>query len=250
MLHELWDFLTTPASKEARQKGYLYQSIALSHRARRCQTYWEPHLVRAKEMLRQATLEHKGHVAVLGSGLLLETPLDLLRQRFSKVTLIDVVHTKDVREKIAVFNANASVPPHEGGIGHISIELIEMDLNRSTPSGRFDFVVSANLLSQLPLVPTQQMRRKGAGESALLKTADELQTRHMQMIKELAPHGLLFTDFEVHIRDREGDIIETGETVSKRLDIFWEKTWDWNLAPAPELSSEYSVQLKVGVLNF
>jgi hypothetical protein len=213
--------------------------------------------VRAMEALRIATLEQSGHVIVLGSGLLWETPLAILQERFSKITLVDVVHVKEVREALKKHAATAGAIDDRRGIGHgvgighggaaAQIELLEMDLNRQVPPGKYDFVISANVLSQLPLVPTQLLRKKGASSTALMQTADNLQKLHLQMVRELAPHGFMMSDYELHIHDLEGEIVETGETVSKRLEVAWEKSWNWNLAPAPELSTAYSVQLKVGV---
>lgn len=102
MIKEVWDYLTTKSTAKARKDGYLYTAIALAARARRCEKYWQTHLENCHSEIEKRVRQHsnhfsdskKNHVAVLGSGLLLETPIELLEKYFSEITLVDIVHTK------------------------------------------------------------------------------------------------------------------------------------------------------------
>jgi hypothetical protein len=241
MIQELWDYLTTSASAPARKEGYLYHSIALAHRARRCHQHWSEHLEECHKNIssRFSRRAKGGRLAVLGSGLLLETPLEILLPQFDQIDLVDVVHTKDVRSRVAKTAGNEK------------IHFTEMDLNKQTLTEKYDFVISANLLSQLPYVISNQMREgKPADdelESRIQNLSKDLQSRHIEQLCALSKERLLFSDFQLHIRGLDQKIIETSTTVDKELNLKWKPTWAWNLAPAPEFSKDYSVELIVGI---
>jgi hypothetical protein len=241
MIQELWDYLTTTTSSAARKEGYLYHSIALAHRARRCRQHWSAHLEMCRTSIskRMKQREKGGTLAILGSGLLLETPLDILLPEFDRIDLVDVVHTKDVRKSISNFQDKDK------------IHFIEMDLNKQAIESKYDFVISANLLSQLPYVIVGKLRE---GRKATVKLEEEaqritkdLQARHLQQICELSSERLLLSDFELKAYDLQGKLIETCATVDSGLNVSWSPTWAWKLAPAPELSKDYSVELTVGI---
>ena len=247
MIQELWDFITTKSTASARDEGYLYHSIALAHRARRCQTHWHEHLKNCHHqlLLHLKDLKQKKRVAVLGSGLLLETPAEILAQHFAQIDLVDVVHTKDVRKKISSLPSAAQ------------FNLIELDLNKSFIEDSYDFVISANLLSQLPYVLAKKIRQENKDkkelsdlENEIEKMTFDLQSRHFQQVKSLSKNIFLFSDFEIELHDKKGKLIEQSPTVDSSLSIKWENSWIWNLAPIPEISTDYSVDLRVGVARF
>jgi hypothetical protein len=243
MIQELWDYLTTTTSGSARKEGYLYHSIALAHRARRCRQHWSGHLNQCHASI-SSCLEHKekgGTVAVLGSGLLLETPIKLLNSYFDQIDLVDVVHTKDVRSSVAL------------NPEHAKVRFIEMDLNKETLQGRYDCVISANLLSQLPYLIIKKLVDKSShGEGPNKKVevlTRDLQERHLNQILSLSERRILFSDFEMKVCDPNHQLLEKVDTVSKNLKLNWKKKWNWNLAPIPELSKNYSVELLVGLAD-
>lgn len=238
MLSELWDFFTTKSTANARKEGYLYHAIALAHRARRCEKFWQEHLDRSHEQIIKIPIGDR--LVVLGSGLLMETPLDLLASKFAKITLVDAVHTKQARAKIEKFS-------HES---KTKINLVEMDLNTDFFLEKADYYISANILSQIAFVPTQNWLKEKISEAEIEKRTCELQARHLEQLSKISNQGLLFSDFEMHILDLQNKIIDEKSTVAQELKIKWNKTWSWDLAPAPELSKDYSVRLIVGCRTF
>jgi len=265
MIREVWDYLTTKSSTTARKEGYLYTAIALSARAKRCEKYWQTHLANCHAEIEKRILQHSGHLAVLGSGLLLETPIELLEKYFNEITLVDIVHTKQALNKAK---------------NKKNIHLVEIDLNgiysnkiylnnSQSKFGNFDFVISANLLSQLPLHVCQKMMKQNIAQEIISEKAYELQKKHLQDIRSYAQHGLLFSDYKVSLipdnkmslasGDNQSDLInnfnnpkkiEESLSVDPRLNIKWEKTWDWNLAPAPEVEKNKSVVLTEGIFSW
>jgi len=174
---------------------------------------------------------------------MLETPLDLLLEKFEHVDLIDVVHPKSVQAEVRRH------PKRE------RVRLLEVDLNLISAEsfkglyGNYDFAVSANLLSQLPFVLGQNMRKNKIAEEEISRFAADLQNQHLQFLRSLVPKFLCYSDFEMHVLDKNAQIIEMAPTVSAQVPIRWQSTWMWELAPAPELSRNYSVHLKVGAAS-
>jgi len=235
MLLEIWDYLTTPASKEAKKEGFLYQSVALTHRARRCADTWGVHLETCHSLLAEAIQGKAGHVAVLGSGLMLETPIEDLCATFDKVSLIDVVHPKSIYPVLK---------------GFPQVSLLELNLLRERPSEKYDFVISANLLSQLPLGQTEKLKKIGYSHELIQQTVSEIQLEHLQLLQDCSPAGLLFSDYLVEVIDSNDNLVEQEESVSAQLDISWQKTWNWNIAPIPEYTKNQALRLKMGALIF
>lgn len=161
MLLEWLSYITTPCSKLARKLGYLHEAIAIRERHSRQKKSWQPHLDRSREFILKSAAQcrESGTVVILGSGSLLDVPLEQLASSFEQVYLVDIIHLPKVRKQIR---------------HHPNVQLIEADLtclgelllDKSTDSpppfpkapvlpiqGKVDLVVSLNLLSQLPLNP-------------------------------------------------------------------------------------------------
>lgn len=148
---------------------------------------------------------------------------------------------------------------------------MELDLNETQSDfGKFDYVISANLLSQLPLHICQKMIKQNVAQEIISEKAYELQKKHLQDIRSYAPRGLLFSDYKVSLipEDRrllsghkiDNQFVESGLSktssleeslsIDPRLNLEWEKKWDWNLAPAPEVEKNKSVVLTEGIFSW
>ncbi|MSO89630.1 MAG: hypothetical protein EXQ89_06655 [Rhodospirillaceae bacterium] len=179
------------ATAHARNAGYVHEQIALLARQRRA---WAPHLARTREFIeRVAATTARRQVVVLGSGALLDIPIAALAQHFRDVVLIDVFHPRVARRTARRF---ANVRPHTcdllgaGTQGNDRLPRIRLDAWRSVFPAP-DLVVSANLLSQLPILPLQ---RAGAGDDAEIDCFDGLAGADIPEVEgcwiwEIAPFG-------------------------------------------------------------
>lgn len=239
MLLELWDFWTSESTTWARREGYLYSGIALAHRARRCQKYWGPHIQNCHAVVQSFLSKYPDarSIGILGSGLLLETPLHLLASQFQKIVLIDAVHTKDVRRQVQVQYSDRK--------GDLIWE--ERDLNKTQELNNLDLLISANLLSQLPNVPMQNLAKEDRTDLQLRTLQLEYQNHHLSLLKKSKCPALLFSDSSLITRSIQGQDSEAVSTVA--VDLPWETRWEWNLAPAPEVFRNDSVVLKMGSLE-
>lgn len=233
VIKEWIEYLKTPSTRLAKSKGFVYQSVALKSRSNRLGAAWDEHFTTCADLLLDFAIKHKfKSVLVLGSGHLLETPPETL-QYFSRVGLVDMVHSQNVR-KIADTN---SWDIHEIDL---SGEWITGDLARLEDiSKNYDFVVSANLLSQISLSLIQNK-----SEFAEKEMISCLQ-RHYTFLKNLGRPTLIWSDVEEQHYDIWGDLTAHGNTLPGLTLPKPLKEWTWNFAPAPEIYKDKDVHLKM-----
>ncbi len=164
MLLDLLHWVAQPASLTARRLGYAGDSVRLASRSRRCRAAWAPHLAAAQDAVRAAMrdLPRRDTVVVLGSGLLDDVPIDDLAATFRRVVLVDAVHPWRGRWRARRF-ANVSRLVHDlSGTRDLLLGRGETFGPMLPPLCReADLVVSANLLSQLPILPVARLEAAG-----------------------------------------------------------------------------------------
>ena len=174
MLAEMLLYRLTRAESWADALGYREGAIRLWSRYGRCKRAWAPHLENTRRVVAEAAAAARGRgtALVFGSGLLADLPLETLCAKFARVVLVDVVHLPTVRWRTRRL-ANAE---------HVVADLtgVAAGLAARQPGGppepgcRFglddptvDFVVSLNLVSQLPIAPVDWLEsRLGWTETA------------------------------------------------------------------------------------
>lgn len=225
MLIELLHLLTTPVPLAHRR--HLRESILLLSRARRCRAAWAAHLeqARAAVVAACADLPRRRVAVVLGSGLVQDVPLAHLAQTFEAVRLVDAVHLWPVRRVARAFPnvrlVTADLTGGAAGIDPLPILCGDPDV---------DFVVSANLLSQLPILP---LDRRGFLPPHL---GPRIVAAHLDGLARLDARICLVTDIEQVEEDRDGQITD-------RLDLLHgvalgtpDRSWTWELAPFGEVA--------------
>jgi hypothetical protein len=174
---------------------------------------------------------------VLGSGLLDDVPIDALAGAFRRVVLVDAVHPWRGR-----FRAR----------GHSNVSRITFDLSgtQGLQLGRgegfgpvlppvcreADLVVSANVLSQLPILPVARL--EAAGRLGPWTDPEAFGARivaaHLDALAGLPARICLVTDRDETEEDRDGRMLE-------RIDLLYgvdpgpaAREWNWVLAPFGE----------------
>lgn len=225
--------------------GHLAQQVAVWARHKRHSAAWEPHLARAKALAldsARACPERLRRTAlVMGSGLLLDVPLDALSALFQTVVLADMAFVPEVRAKAARLGNVQTLEVDLTGRLDLLPSGLDEPLTPDAASGlaqvaarlpELDFAYSANLLSQLPLFaldalpPDMEQERRE-------KLAAELVRQHLDGLLALGCPACLVTDVtERGLRqgelDYEADLlfgVEPGLTG---------ETWNWDMAPDGE----------------
>jgi len=197
-----------PGRKVIRRMGYLRDQRGIMDRYLEERGGWNAHLERTKQFIAEA-FGQSGikSVAVLGSGWLLDVPLENLTKRFENVYLADVYHPPQIRRKVR------DMP---------GVELVETDLSggaisrvwkicRKKEPGllsrlhewmhlefplegiRYDAVISVNLLNQLDILLVDFMRKHGClGDASADGLRILLQSHHLEWITRTP--GCLVTD--------------------------------------------------------
>lgn len=255
MLVECLRYVTTPCPRYVRSLGYLRQLIGLESRHRRCRQAWSAHLDSCKSLIFEAAAQTRGgRILVLGSGLLLDIPLARLAEQAKEVVLADLVHLSPVRRFASRF-ANVSLTEIDvTGVARAVFELGAAheggELPRCRPSyfldEGFDLVVSANLLSQLPLVPLEYLEglARPFESEALEEFARSLVLNHLEWLRSFRARVCLITDIERLTYD--------GDTLVDREDALWGagtglsgREWTWRIAPQGEADRRYELRHRV-----
>lgn len=263
MLAELYQYLRTPCPRAVRRLGYLRELIAIRARYRRVRGHWHAHLERSRQSILAAMHDcrQRHRVVVLGSGLLLDIPLAQLAAGFQQVVLVDLVHLPAV-QRAAYAYPNVQLAAHDvSGIIEPLAQWPRAGSGVLPPpraalpalDGPVDLLISANLLSQLPVVPNAYLvKRSRCGVEALAHWSRRLVLDHLALLRDAAPHFLLLTDVEQVLVDRAGQPLG-------RTDLLYGvelpaplAQWRWDLAPAGELPggcSRYSEVVAVRALD-
>ncbi len=254
MLYELYQHLTTPCPRPIKDMGYLKEMIGMMARHQRCKAAWQPHLDQCRDWIVQAmgACERRTRVVVLGSGLLNDVPLDELSRGFDQVVLVDILHLPVVRKALKAY---------------VNVELLETDISGfvdplyqhikvggpltlpQVPDFSFggaDLVISSNVVSQLPILPSEFSAKKDEPLDAQIST--RLIASHLEALAGLASRVCLITETGQRLC-QGGEVIEKNDplycvTIPESLKV-QSATWDWNFAPHPERHPQYDLTYRV-----
>ena len=108
-------------------------------------------------------------------------------------------------------------------------------------NAQVDLVVSANILSQLPVIPRNWIEKYGAlSEDQLMDVCEGLIGAHLYYLSLFDAQIALITDRRYQTRNKEGiTISEKAALYGVPLPRVSSERWDWHIAPAPELHPDY-----------
>jgi hypothetical protein len=221
--------------------GFAADAVALWSRATRCRRAWADHEARCREVVRaaMADLPRRRAAVVLGSGLCRDIPLEDLAAAFASVVLVDAVHLPPVRRRARRHHNIRFVTRDLTGAADW---LLGRAAGRVDPvadlvaDGSIDLVVSANLLSQLPL-PIERAFEEGRASAARADLADRVVGWHLADLARFRARVCLLTDVECL------DVAaQPGAPVLARLDLLRgarlpppDESWTWTVAPPGEV---------------
>ncbi len=258
MLREAFTHLTTPCAEPWRAMGYLRELIAIDARHRRCHAAWQPHVARTEALITSAAdaTTARSKAVVLGAGILADIPLRALASMFETVVLVDVCFLRTTRRRAKTFaNVRLETADITGAAaalhawadaGAKMADRPGLDAPNMPSVTGADLVISANVLSQLPLTPLHYLRRRAPhlteGERTAL--ARDLVRAHLAMLAQCTGVVCLITEVAREFR--------TDDNVRETEDPLWgvtvdpgTETWTWDVAPRGEASNDFSIHNRV-----
>jgi hypothetical protein len=251
MIPEAIEYLATPCSTPLRGMGYLRELMGIRGRAWRCWSAWKPHLEKSKSIIRRA-MEHcreRRKAVILGSGMLYDVPIDELSTAFREVMLVDIVHPlknwlpnfrhKNLRRITADVTRTAEEVFRVAKVPGSTLPRTEPNLFLADPE--VDLVVSLNLLSQLPVIPTTYLEKVGVHSSEAIQAfARHLISSHLAYLQKFKCTVALITDVERLTLNRAGTVVGKSSLLRGVEPPGEGETWIWHLAPRPEADADYS----------
>ncbi|MFO1149619.1 MAG: hypothetical protein U1E62_14680 [Alsobacter sp.] len=246
MLPELVLQLLTTAPRPLRRMGLVKDSIGLWSRGTRRRGDWLAHEERCHAAVRQALagLTRRRTALVLGSGLLRDVPFPDLARAFDRVILVDAVHLPMVR---LAAGRHPRVTLLTRDLTGLSAWLAGEAQGRQDPLGDLvadhsvDFVLSANVLSQLPLGVETFLDRNPARAKAMPPgLADRTVGWHLEDLARFSGALCLLTDVEMREEDRAGRVTDRLDLMRGHALPVPDAAWDWPVAPFGELERDRS----------
>lgn len=254
--------------------GHLAQQVALWARHKRQAAAWAPHLERCRTLAlaaaRACPEQARRTALVLGSGLLLEVPLDELSALFARVVLADMAFLPEVRARAArLGNVDLLEVDLTGRLDRLARDKATAladtagtgaaELNRANGAGglaglaawlpELDFAYSANLLSQLPLFALDALP-SSVGEESRARLGAELVRQHLDGLRGLGCPACLVTDVTERglrrgIVDYEADLLFGVDLLFGADPGQGAERWTWRLAPNGEAVRGLDVEREV-----
>lgn len=203
---------------------------------------WAGHLENTKQSIIKSA-ENKGNnsCAILGSGWLLDIPLDYLTQKFKKVYLFDVLHPTQIKHK---YHKNNNIVFVEqditgGAINEFfnAVQIFKSTKKRKEPSEfvfsgfqfneQFDFVVSVNILNQLDILIIDYIKGYNLySENELTEFRKIIQQKHFSSLP--VGKSCLITDYEELVYDKSNHLEQTNSLIHINLPSeSIVSTWQW-----------------------
>lgn len=256
MIFELLEYLTTDCPRYARRLGYLKEAIAIRARQRRLGPAWQSHLERSRETILEgmARCARRRTALVLGSGPLLDIPLAELAAAFETVLLVDVVHLRGARS-LAARHANVALVSRDvtGFVEDFEKRVAAGWTGHPVPAPTafhddpaVDFVVSANLMAQLPIFPAAALRRRNAlADNDFERFCRAVMQAHLDYLRAFDRPVCLITEIRREALDRSGKLVQGQDALFGLRPPEGGREWNWDLAPLGELSRDHALRNRV-----
>lgn len=204
---------------------------------------WNIHLEKTKNsIITAAQKTSKNSCAILGSGWLLDIPVEQLAEQFKEVYLFDIIHPSQIKHKLSKLRniKFVEIDITGGAIQQIydSVQMYKSYKKRKELKDfiitgfqyakEFDFVASVNILSQLDQILINYIKNYNLYSDDELKVFSQIvQQKHLETLPE--GKTCLITDVKEIILDKNDKIEHEKQILSVELPtekIFSE--WQWH----------------------
>lgn len=255
MLAELAVWAGVAAPPAARKLGYAKAAVSLWSRQRRCAQRWQEHEANSRAFILDVARSCRRFdtIWLFGAGTLADLPLTDLSGLFRHVLIFDIASLASARRRIRQFG---NVELRLADLTGLVEPLLEWRPRTPLPlpSGEGlaeldpvppDCAMSVNLLSQLPLLPVEYVKRRGVGRHAAENFGRAILQAHLAGLRGFdCPVGLIADAARIW-RSRAGETVMSESAVFDVTLPPPEREWLWPLAPRGEIDPETSLEVRV-----
>jgi hypothetical protein len=240
--------------------GYKSDQKGIIKRFLREKDNWQEHLKKTSNYIIQfcEKIPPDSRLAILGSGWLLDLPVDYLVKKFKLIYMVDVLHPMQIKHK---FRASASLIFIERDLTGYAAQVSGLvrkssqtdilnslsNLNRvNVMSGMdYDVILSVNVLTQLDSILCDFITSKKYFKSEqLINFQKKLQQEHLNLLT--SKPSCLISDVREIFLDRNNSIAYSTDT----LKVDWplgqhSESWNWNFDSNYSYNHRYKTNLSV-----
>jgi len=189
-------------NKALRKLGYFKDREGMYSRYINEQNNWNSHLKNTKRsIISSSETKNKNLCVILGSGWLLDIPIDELSNMFKKIILVDVTHPKQIVHFVRRYDNVELIEKEITQISNVFFSFIKGKNNSATELlnlieekndfglgniiNEADFVVSANLVTQLSVFFQEYLTKKKLfSEDVINKFSAKIQKNHLDNLQK------------------------------------------------------------------
>jgi len=234
--------------------GYQADQQGIINRYLREAGGWDSHLLNCREYILESVKLHSPEtISILGSGWLLDVPVEELAGLCKKVQLVDIIHPPQIKHKVkALNNVELISDDITGGMIKRSGELrkngVETMLNSEIPVYQPDYdpglVISLNILTQTDTLIVDYLNQKfGISYSDLRDLRGKIQGAHISFL-DSGP-SILISDYEELVYDKD-ELVQTNKLLFTDLSCEGERRdWIWDFDNSGEYYKRKRICFKV-----
>jgi hypothetical protein len=246
--------LSTTCPRPARELGLLREHEDIAQRHAKVRAAWAPHLAESRKVILEIAgrCARRDRALVIGAGDCLDVPVAELAELFQEVVLADIVTSAEVKRwerelpgRVRGVNWDASgalvtlAAVRDTVAAHEAPEIFARADPGPPPGGEADFIVSANCISQLGLVPAHSLPAQATDQGLPDRCAKAAARRHLAWLAQRPGVRLLLADAARYDIGPDGRQLKK-ETLHERFGLPKpDRTWRWDLAPIPEWSPDF-----------
>ena len=250
-------FAPAPELKILRRMNYISDQKGILRRYLREEDGWSDHLNKAGSFIKDVLQSNDfDHIVVLGSGWLLDFPIESILRSVKRISLVDVHIPPQIRRKSENLNGVEFIEADITGgfIGSVYKQLKQgragftipddIEIPRIVPE-KGKLVLSLNILNQLDILLVDYIRKKvDCDEELIMKFRRVLQESHVNMLQE---HPfILMTDYMEILINSHGKVLEEKELIFTRIPSGeLVREWEWQFDSKRLYNSHANTNMKV-----
>jgi hypothetical protein len=247
-----------------RQMKYLSDQRGIMNRYLAEGDNWEPHLENTRNFIIRCLQEDRPEtVAVLGSGWLIDLPVDDLIRSCRTVFLVDVFHPPQVLHKIQkIKNFRAIKADVTGGailgVYHFVRDhrrsqaggVLDIPFQASLPGIRPDYIISLNILNQLDILLLDYLKKHlKIPQSEELEFRRRIQSQHVSLL--IPGRSCLVADTEERVISRKKGLISSKNLIHCELPGGrMNEEWIWKFDSRGEYNPGNQTEMVVKAIQF